>query len=255
MRKLISNLKSLVLITAGLLCLVGSAVGCSTASAQSDGTQPKAKEGASANNPISLLEYDFTGDINDQVLVDRRGASKQSDALIGIKAIAAKSKHPKDEIILGRKLLAGNNWWTITSTTALIAKYIAENGDVPQSGADLFSELQKEAAYGEFIGMIPTHRMIKFGPAINMATNRFYQTFSNAEWHAGGIYVEILAPLGGGSFRQGTETIHFGSENDPESPDIACYYKVFSGAEGEVLFDDFLTIESACEGQQTAGLN
>jgi len=191
----------------------------------------------------SLLNYDFSSDSAGQILIDRRGASQQVDAIIGVKALTARSQHRKDEDILGVKMVGDLFSWTLNDTLALIARYIAVNGEVPKSGVDLFVALNTPGSYDAFTTLMPTQRMVKYGPAINMATNMFYQTFSNPEWHPGGIYVEILEPLGESVFLHGSEKVHFGSAANPENTDGALYVKVFSAAEEQVLFEDYVTFE------------
>ena len=192
----------------------------------------------------SLLDYDFTEDVGGQLLIDWRHASERVDSIIGIKALAAVSKHPKDEDILGIKMVGDLYSWTLDNTVDLITMYIVKNGEVPASGAHLFGELDSPDYFESFSSLYPTQRMMKYGPGVNLATNRFYQTFSDPEWHPGGIYVKILEPLGDSVFQlPNGEKIHFGTAAAPENVDGAFYYCVFSGAEGHVLFEDYGTFE------------
>lgn len=219
---------------------------CAAAGAQAESATETVNEPSSVSSAAALLDYDFTSDLDNQVLVDVRGASDKVDALIGIKAMAAVSRHPKDETILGVKRLATGQLWALFLTKARISIYITKFNKLPECALDLFDDLQGGNAYTTFTALYPTERLVRYGAGVNLATNRFYQDFTDPAWRPGGIYIELLDPLGDGNFQHGDEVVHFGTQTEPSSAKNGYYIKVFSAAENYVLFDDYVLLDSDC---------
>ena len=192
-----------------------------------------------------LLAYDFTNDIDSQVLIDMRRASPRTDRLIGIKALGAVSRHPKDERILGMKLVGNDNWWVLDQTLMKVVTYVARNESLPASAVDLFPELADEEGIAKFNAMYPTQRMVTYGPGVNFATSKFFTDFGDPTWRPGGLYFDILKKNDNCRYvYDGNEMVFGGIENE-DVPDGALYFKVFSAAEGEVLFEDFVTFATS----------
>jgi hypothetical protein len=199
-----------------------------------------------------LSDYDFSSDIDSQLLVNRPGASEDVDRKIGLLASTASTHHPEDAIILGIKLVGhmDNYWWTGEMIHMKIVPYVMEHGSLPDNAIDLFPELITPEGYASFMEAYPTQRIIGYGVGINMATERFYQSFADPTWRPGGIYLEMLEPVGSGQanqFRYGDRVVTFGTEDEPECAGCAYHVTYFSAAEGEVLYKDFITFDiDAC---------
>lgn len=231
-----------------LLLATAVLVGCDVAASAA----PDAEMGGSHGKDTSmtyraiLSDYDFGPDIASQVLVNRPGASEDVDSKIGLLAKTANTHHPKDPIILGIKLVGhmDNHWWTSEMIHTRIVPYIMEHGSLPEDAIDLFPELTTPEGYAAFVAAYPTQRIVQYGVGINMATERFYRSFSDPAWRPGGIYLEMLSPVGSGQtsqFNFGDRVITFGTEDEPEYVGCAYHVTYFSAAEGEVLYEDYIT--------------
>jgi len=201
----------------------------------------------SAKNTSEVLAYDFSSAWESQVLIDYRGASQRTDNLIGVKALAAETYHPDDEELMGIKIIGSDIWWITDTLLTKIASHLTVDNALPANAAELFPELGTPEGFAEFNALYPTQQLAQYGMAVNFATKRFYNDFTDPDWRHGGIYIQMLPRNSSGQFVHDDQLIRFGEPGNEESVDGACYFKVFSAAEGEVLYDDYFTYSTCSE--------
>lgn len=221
------------------MMLMAVAVGCAYAD-DTDELQAENK------NVLELTSFDFSADWENQVMIDYPGSSERNDRIIGIKAAHCKTYHPDDDDLLGIKMVGDDVLWTTDILLSRIATHLARNGSLPDNAIELFPELNSPEGIAKFNSMYPTQRIAKYGFAVNYATRRFYSDLKDPTWRAGGIYIDVLDQNNEGRFLHDGAAIIFGEPGNPEPVDGACYYKVFSAAEDQVLYEDFFTY-STCQ--------
>jgi hypothetical protein len=68
----------------------------------------------------------------------------------------------------------------------------SHNGELPNTGMEIFKYLMTEEGYRQYKGMTKQARFDRYSPGINRITGKFYDSFQSADWTPGGIYIEQI---------------------------------------------------------------